>query len=68
MKRIVICADGTWNSPEAEHGSHVIRLARGIAPVPDAAGSPGVPSNSDCKMSRTVSLDTPSHHAVIGCL
>ncbi len=41
MKRIVICADGTWNSPEAEHGSHVIRLARGIAPE-DADGTPQV--------------------------
>lgn len=33
MKRIVICADGTWQSPESEHPTHVMRLARGIAPV-----------------------------------
>ncbi len=35
MKRIVICADGTWNSPEVAAPSHVIRFARGIAPVAD---------------------------------
>jgi len=32
MKRIIICADGTWQSPESEHPTHVMRLARGIAP------------------------------------
>lgn len=33
MKRIVICADGTWQSPESEHPTHVMRLARAIAPA-----------------------------------
>ncbi len=37
MKRIVICADGTWQSPESAHPTHVLRLARGIAPR-DAKG------------------------------
>ena len=32
MKRIVICADGTWQSPESNQATHVMRLARGIAP------------------------------------
>lgn len=32
MKRIIICADGTWQSPESDHPTHVLRLARGIAP------------------------------------
>lgn len=32
MKRIVICADGTWQSPESDHPTHLMRLARGIAP------------------------------------
>lgn len=32
MKRIVICADGTWQSPESEQATHLMRLARGIAP------------------------------------
>jgi uncharacterized protein (DUF2235 family) len=32
MKRIVVCADGTWQSPESDHPTHVMRLARGIAP------------------------------------
>lgn len=36
MKRIVICADGTWNSPEQDQPSNVLRLARGIKP--QAAG------------------------------
>ena len=38
MKRIVLCADGTWNSPETDTPTHVMRLARGIAPT-DAAGN-----------------------------
>ncbi|MBL9154463.1 MAG: DUF2235 domain-containing protein [Verrucomicrobiales bacterium] len=33
MKHIVICADGTWNSPEEEGISNVLRLAEAIAPV-----------------------------------
>lgn len=33
MKRIVICADGTWQSPASEHPSHLMRLAHGIAPI-----------------------------------
>lgn len=37
MKRIVICADGTWQSPESAHPTHVMRLARGVAPE-DADG------------------------------
>ncbi len=32
MKRIIICSDGTWQSPESDHPTHVMRLARGIAP------------------------------------
>ncbi|HDP88588.1 MAG TPA: DUF2235 domain-containing protein [Thioalkalivibrio sp.] len=32
MKRIVICSDGTWQSPESDDPAHVMRLARGIAP------------------------------------
>lgn len=38
MKRIVICADGTWQSPESANPTHVMRLARGVAPQ-DAAGN-----------------------------
>jgi uncharacterized protein (DUF2235 family) len=38
MKRIVLCADGTWNSPETDTPTHVMRLARGIAEA-DAAGN-----------------------------
>ncbi|MCW5574614.1 MAG: DUF2235 domain-containing protein [Burkholderiales bacterium] len=33
MKRIVICSDGTWQSPESENPTHLMRLARGIAPA-----------------------------------
>jgi len=32
VKRIIICADGTWQSPESENPTHVMRLARAIAP------------------------------------
>ncbi len=43
MKRIVICADGTWNRPEKnlkkDVPTNVLRLARAIAPVAaDGAG------------------------------
>lgn len=31
MKNIVICSDGTWNSPEKEGTTNVLRLARAIA-------------------------------------
>lgn len=41
MKRIIICADGTWNRPEGEgykdEPTNVIKFARGIAPT-DAQG------------------------------
>jgi uncharacterized protein (DUF2235 family) len=33
MKNIVICADGTWNSPEDEGTTNVLRLAESIAPA-----------------------------------
>lgn len=33
MKRIIICSDGTWQSPESDHPTHVLRIARAIAPV-----------------------------------
>lgn len=32
MKNIVICADGTWQSPESDTSTHVLRLAEGLAP------------------------------------
>ncbi len=31
-KRIVICSDGTWNDPEAENPTNVVRVARSIQP------------------------------------
>lgn len=31
MKRIIICSDGTWQSPESDHPTHVLRIARAIA-------------------------------------
>lgn len=37
MKTIIICSDGTWQSPESDTGSHVLRIARGISPE-DQAG------------------------------
>ena len=32
-KRIVICADGTWNDPEDENPTNVLRMARAIKPI-----------------------------------
>lgn len=32
MKNIVICSDGTWNSPDQEQATNVLRLSRAIAP------------------------------------
>ena len=36
MKRLIICADGTWNRPEGlarkEYPTNVLKLARGVAP------------------------------------
>lgn len=32
MKNIIICSDGTWQSPESDSPTHVLRLARSIAP------------------------------------
>jgi len=32
MKTIVICSDGTWNSPEEDAPTNVLRLARAISP------------------------------------
>lgn len=32
LKRIVVCADGTWNDPEDEHPTNVLRIARAIRP------------------------------------
>ena len=32
MKNIIICADGTWQSPESNTATHVLRLAEGVAP------------------------------------
>ena len=38
-KRIVVCADGTWNRPEKnlkeDVPANVIRLARAVSPVAD---------------------------------
>ena len=36
MKNIVICADGTWQSPESDTSSHILRLAEVLAPVDSA--------------------------------
>ncbi len=38
-KRIVICADGTWNDPEKPNPTHVLRVARAVAPT----GRDGLP-------------------------
>ena len=37
-KRIIICSDGTWNDPEDENPTNVLRIARAVKPI----GSEGV--------------------------
>lgn len=32
-KRIVVCADGTWNDPEDDNPTNVLRMARAVKPV-----------------------------------
>ena len=32
MKRLVICSDGTWNTPDAERPTNVTRVARAVLP------------------------------------
>lgn len=32
MKRIILCAEGTWGSPTSAHPSNVARLSRAVAP------------------------------------
>ncbi|XKH01346.1 DUF2235 domain-containing protein [Marinobacter nauticus] len=32
MKNIIICSDGTWQSPNSDTATHILRIARGIAP------------------------------------
>jgi len=48
MKRLIICADGTWGSPETKHPSNVVRLTRAIATYGFSSGT----SNGQAKESR----------------
>jgi Uncharacterized alpha/beta hydrolase domain (DUF2235) len=32
-RRLIVCCDGTWNSPKTEEDTNVVRLLRAIAPV-----------------------------------
>jgi uncharacterized protein (DUF2235 family) len=32
MKNIIICSDGTWQSPNSDQATHILRIARSIAP------------------------------------
>ncbi|MEA3353466.1 MAG: DUF2235 domain-containing protein [Campylobacterota bacterium] len=34
-RRIIICADGTWNTPEDENPTNIVKLSRAIKPVAD---------------------------------
>lgn len=34
-KRLVVCCDGTWNSPEQHHVTNVVRTARAVRPTDD---------------------------------
>ena len=41
MKRLVVCCDGTWNTPEMESPTNVVRLARAVRQR-DANGRPQI--------------------------
>lgn len=32
MKRLIICCDGTWNTPQSDHVTNVVHVARAISP------------------------------------
>ncbi|MCZ0941917.1 MAG: DUF2235 domain-containing protein, partial [Gammaproteobacteria bacterium] len=34
-KRLIVCCDGTWNSPEQHHVTNVVRTARAVRPAYD---------------------------------
>jgi hypothetical protein len=34
-KRLIVCLDGTWNSPDQGHATNVVKIMRAIAPVDD---------------------------------
>jgi len=33
MKRLIVCSDGTWNTPESDTPTNVIKLTRAISPI-----------------------------------
>ena len=41
MKRLVVCCDGSWNTPEMESPTNVVRLASAVR-TRDAAGNPQI--------------------------
>ena len=53
MKRLIICADGTWGSPETKHPSNVVRLTRAIATYGFSSGT----SNGQAKDEQIVYYD-----------
>jgi hypothetical protein len=40
-KRLIVCLDGTWNSPDNGHATNVVKIMRAIAPV-DERGVPQI--------------------------
>jgi hypothetical protein len=41
QKRLIVCLDGTWNSPDNGHATNVVKIMRAIAPV-DEQGVPQI--------------------------
>ncbi len=35
-KRLIVCCDGTWNSPDQHHVTNVVRTARAVRPLDEA--------------------------------
>lgn len=40
-KRLIVCLDGTWNSPDNGHATNVVKMMRAVAPV-DEQGVPQI--------------------------
>jgi uncharacterized protein (DUF2235 family) len=38
---LIVCLDGTWNSPDNGHATNVVKIMRAIAPV-DEQGVPQI--------------------------
>ena len=67
MKRLIICADGTWGSPETKHPSNVVRLTRAIASYGFSCGTPNEQAKDEqiVYYNWGIGTDADKHFAAI---